>query len=303
MTLKKNDPVYFFIPCSGIINSDGKLWKSQRTFLLQALMMPRKNVGKRARSCMDSERNKLLLNILSRLKVTEDGCWAEAEAIHPNPIVNAAVGNVIFGLVTSKTFDHDDPGFLRFMQLFDEGFRLFSTIGVVIFQPWMRFLPGVRKSLRQLEDNRQELLRFVRQSIKDHKERSSFSKGHSVEDEPQDLVEAYLAHMRDPESSEAFRQKDLHGFDPMAQLEQVALDLMSAGTETLKTSLLWSLIYLIHNPEVKAKVQRELDLHIKEGQLPELEDMAKCTYVRATICEVLRRSSVLALATTHSCNQ
>ena len=71
-------------------------------------------------------------------------------------------------------------------------------------------------------------------------------------------------------------KKDLfHGFNPEEQLEQVILDLFSAGVETLKTSILWSMVYMLHNPDVMKKVQDELDTVIGSERLPAVKDMSK----------------------------
>ena len=91
-----------------------------------------------------------------------------------------------------------------------------------------------------------------------------------------------------------------HGFNPEEQLEQVILDLFSAGVETLKTSILWSMVYMLHNPDVMKKVQDELDTVVGSERLPAVKDMSELTYTKATIFEIMRRSSVVPLGTTHS---
>ena len=92
----------------------------------------------------------------------------------------------------------------------------------------------------------------------------------------------------------------LHGFDAETQMEQIILDLFSAGVETLKTSLLWAIVYMLHNPEVKVKVQQELDTVVGNDKLPTLEDMNNLPYTRATLYEIMRRSSVVPMGTTHA---
>jgi 26-hydroxylase len=52
------------------------------------------------------------------------------------------VSNVICSLLMSVRFRHDDPRFIRFMNLIDEGFRLFTITAVAGFIPILRFLPG-----------------------------------------------------------------------------------------------------------------------------------------------------------------
>jgi 26-hydroxylase len=56
--------------------------------------------------------------------------------------LSSAVSNVICSLLMSVRFRHDDPRFIRFMNLIDEGFRLFTITAVAGFIPILRFLPG-----------------------------------------------------------------------------------------------------------------------------------------------------------------
>ncbi|GBP95127.1 Cytochrome P450 18a1 [Eumeta japonica] len=54
------------------------------------------------------------------------------------------------------------------------------------------------------------------------------------------------------------------------------------------------------NPDVKQRVQEELDSVIGRDRLPTIEDMPNLPYTETTILETLRMSSIVPLATTHS---
>lgn len=84
------------------------------------------------------------------------------------------------------------------------------------------------------------------------------------------------------------------------QIKQILGDLFSAGMETIKSSLLWMIVFMLRNPEVKQKVQEELDQVIGRERLPTIEDMPSLPYTETTIMETLRMSSIVPLATTHS---
>jgi 26-hydroxylase len=77
-------------------------------------------------------------------------------------------------------------------------------------------------------------------------------------------------------------------------------DLFSAGQETVKTTLQWGILFMLHNPEVQAKIQEELDAVVGRKRLPNLSDAPFLPYTEATICEILRRSNVAGLGTTHA---
>jgi 26-hydroxylase len=70
--------------------------------------------------------------------------------------------------------------------------------------------------------------------------------------------------------------------------------------ETIKSSILWMIVFMLRNPDVKRRVQEELDAVVGRNRLPNMEDMARLPYTETTILETLRMSSIVPLATTHS---
>lgn len=83
-------------------------------------------------------------------------------------------------------------------------------------------------------------------------------------------------------------------------MQQILGDLFSAGMETIKTTLEWSVIFMLHNPEAAKAVQEELDQVVGRSRMPSLEDVPYLPVTEATILEVLRRSSIVPLGTTHA---
>lgn len=81
---------------------------------------------------------------------------------------------------------------------------------------------------------------------------------------------------------------------------QVMGDLFSAGMETIKTTLLWMNVFMLRHPDAMQRVQDELDQVVGRHRLPKIEDMPYLPITESTILEVLRRSTIVPLATTHS---
>lgn len=77
-------------------------------------------------------------------------------------------------------------------------------------------------------------------------------------------------------------------------------DLFSAGMETIKSSLQWAVLFMLHHPELMKAVQEEMDQVIGRKRLPKLEDLAYLPITESTILEVLRRSSIVPMGTTHA---
>jgi 26-hydroxylase len=214
--------------------------------------------------------------------------------LNPAPILNCFISNVVCSITMSTRFLPNDEKFRRFMHLFDEGFRLFTQTGALLFLPILRFLPYMQAVCDQLKRNREEMLCFVKEIVAEH-EASLDPKA------PRDLVDSYLMEIQATAGDAAATELLFPGGkEPRTQLYQIMLDLFSAGVETLKTTLQWSMLHMLHNPEVKARVQAELEQVVGPNRLPTMADMADLPYTRATIYEVVRRSNVVPMGTTHA---
>lgn len=84
------------------------------------------------------------------------------------------------------------------------------------------------------------------------------------------------------------------------QMQQIMGDLFSAGMETIKSSLQWAVLFMLHHPDVLKAVQEELDSVVGRQRLPKLEDMSYLPITESTMMEVLRRSSIVPMGTTHA---
>ena len=56
------------------------------------------------------------------------------------------------------------------------------------------------------------------------------------------------------------------------------VDLFTAGAETTSTTLTWTLINLIHNPEIQKKVHDEIDYVLGSSQ-PTLEYKGRLVFI------------------------
>lgn len=212
-----------------------------------------------------------------------------------NPILCTSISNVICSLVMSVRFQQKDAKFTRFMNLIAEGFRLFGSLSYANFFPIMRYLPGLQEVIKKIAKNRTEMAAFFQETVDAH--RASFDSSNM-----RDLIDNYLMEIEDAKATG--REEELfQGKEHDRQMQQIIGDLFSAGMETIKTTLLWAVIYMLHEPEVARKVQAELDRVVGRRRLPILEDRPNLPYTEAVILEVLRISSVVPLGTTHSIHQ
>ena len=169
---------FLFFVILGVINSEGDLWKSQRRFLINHKLGMRHwghDMGQ-IENRIEHETAELLNTFFTQ--------HADSP-VNPASIVNCAVSNVICSMIMSTRFEHTNPEFRKFIHNFDEGFRLFSQTGSLMFLPFLKYLPGVNTACQQLAKNRAEMLEFVRTIIDGHKE--DIDPSH-----PRDLIDSYL---------------------------------------------------------------------------------------------------------------
>jgi len=91
-----------------------------------------------------------------------------------------------------------------------------------------------------------------------------------------------------------FIEKEGEEFD-RTQLKGTLRDLVLAGTETVSSTILWTIVLLANNRDVQERIQKGIDSFVPRDRLPSLSDMSKMTYVEATILEIMRYKTVLPL--------
>ena len=83
------------------------------------------------------------------------------------------------------------------------------------------------------------------------------------------------------------------------QLIHTVFDLLFAGAESTALTLIWSINYFLHHPDVLEKVQEEIEKVLGKNKKPSMIDKQKMPYVEATIMEIQRMADVAPLAVPH----
>jgi len=66
-------------------------------------------------------------------------------------------------------FHHGDPKFKRFMDLINEGFKLFGKVTLANHIPLLRHCPWINSVQNKIEKNRSEMAEFFQEVINEHK--------------------------------------------------------------------------------------------------------------------------------------
>merc|ERR1712241_982065 len=77
------------------------------------------------------------------------------------------------------------------------------------------------------------------------------------------------------------------------------IDLFIAGMETTSSALLWTFLYLLHHPDIQAKVHDEIDKIVGFDRYPTLDDRPNMHYTNAVLLESLRITSFVPISVPH----
>ncbi|XP_041126338.1 cytochrome P450 2J5-like isoform X2 [Polyodon spathula] len=252
----------------GILMSNGKTWKQQRKFVLVALR--NLGLGKKSMEQKIREEADYLLGVIAR---------EEGKPLDPSTMIHNAVSNVIVSVVFGQRMDLQEALFLTLMESIHSMMHFQGSASGQLYDAFpglMHLLPGPHKRAFAHADN---LKRYIGTQIQEHR--------HSQHSEPRDFIDWYLSQINktsaDPEST----------FNDDSML-QVVMDLFFAGSESVATTLLWALLYMVTNPGVQERVQEELDSVVGCSAPPRYEDRQRLPYTSAVVHETQRYSNIVA---------
>uniref|UniRef100_A0A8C0V0X4 Cytochrome P450 2J6-like n=1 Tax=Cyanistes caeruleus TaxID=156563 RepID=A0A8C0V0X4_CYACU len=245
----------------GIILASGRSWKQQRRFGIMTL----RNLGMGKKGLEH--------------RVQEEASHL-VEPVDPSFPLFHSISNVICAVVFGYHFSDEDKTFHELIcAIFKNSLGFFAGLGMYEILPWLLCrLPGPHKKVLACYD---VLSSFARTEIRRHVERG-------IPAEPQDFIDFYLAEIEKPKYDEE-------------NLVYVINDLFLGGSETSSTTLYWGLLYMVVNPGIQAKVQKELDAVLDPSQLICYEDRRKLPYTNAVVHEIQRYSNIVFVGVPRLC--
>ena len=255
----------------GVGFTHGKLWKEQRRFLLKNM----KDLGF-GKTSMEG----LILEEADKL-ITEI-CKSEGKPMRLTELLGIAVLNSLWVIVVGETLNFDDEKAMKVAALLHS-----LTKDVSAPQPPISyFLPSLSMSKWKIlepftkrwiyEDVFNGMASLVTRTLKIH------LKEHDPEN-TKDLMDLMIKEMNettDPQSS-------FYGEEAIKVIINVMIDLFMAGMETTAASLSWTCLYMLHHPEMKRRVQDELDQVFGDND-PSLNLAPACHYTNAVLHESMR---------------
>jgi 26-hydroxylase len=205
---------------------------------------------------LQGEVNDLILNLQGHLN----------QSVDLEEYFGISVSNVICSLLMSERFTKEDPKFVKFNRMIQEGMILFGKINLVEYFPIIEYLPYVQTVKCQIADNRKMMFQYYKEVIDRH--RKTFDK-----ENIRDVIDFYLLEIANADEQKSSQQSGLfEGVDEDEQIMQIIGDLFSAGMETIRTTLSWLIVYMLRNPSTKLKIQEELDRVVGRYRMPTMDD-------------------------------
>ncbi|XP_068136227.1 cytochrome P450 2F2-like [Hyperolius riggenbachi] len=228
---------------------------------------------------------------------TESRITAEAECLiqkfasfkgkpfENQPIIHAAVANIIISIALGLRYEYDDPTIQRFTHVVSECTNGFENVMTKLYNSFpsvVGLLPGSHqtlfKNLEKLEDLIKEAILNQKQELDINDQRT--------------LYDAFLAKQQEE------KPKSIFCFDGDNLLVLLS-DLFLGGIETVSTTLRWGLLLMIKYPEIQKKVHNEIDRVIGSARV-RLEHRKQMPYIDAVIHEVQRFGDIAPLSLPHA---
>ncbi|XP_046394716.1 methyl farnesoate epoxidase-like [Ischnura elegans] len=269
---------------NGLLFTMGERWKEQRRFTLRHL----RDFGF-GKSSMESITIEEIEAVFSGIDKSLEGenSWSKPIVVHD--ILGTANINVIWHILAGKRYSLTDPLLNQLLNYVKDVIAQVEIGGKLemAFPKLVELLPFLSNAWDSIE-KREKVRNFIKKAIDEHKISIDYNS-------PRDFIDIYLAEM-------ARRKEDPDSTFTDPQLTGIGFDLFGAGYDTTFNTIVFSLLYMILNPEVQKKVQEELDSVVGRDRLPSFQDRDshRIPYTEATVMEILRCSTVVPMSVPHA---
>ncbi|XP_052770451.1 cytochrome P450 2D4-like [Mya arenaria] len=264
----------------GIVFANGAIWKQHRQFSQAAL----NEFGYGwTEKTLEERINDELYHFLNTIESYD-------EPFDISGLMTLSVANVIAGILFGKRCEYTDERFVACIHSVGEAAKLFSHSSVLMSVfPWLIYIPGDFLGLGKIEKIREKPKQFLQHVFSWH---SEFCKGK----ETRDILGLY----RQEIDKGCNGQSSLFNETTMRALMG---ELLSAGSETTATCIIWIILYLILNPDLQTRLQNNIDEVVGMDRRPSLNDRQHLPLVEAVILEGLRIRPIAPLSVPHAVHE
>ncbi|XP_041484003.1 steroid 17-alpha-hydroxylase/17,20 lyase-like [Lytechinus variegatus] len=193
--------------------------------------------------------------------------------------LNLAIINIISQLTFATRYTLDDPEYQALVDSNQKFSSLLKPGDPIDVFPALSIFPS--KKLRLVQELISSRDAILQKKYDEHL--ASFDPTNI-----RDITDTLIATMKE--------SKDQNGNDVFCadHVVMATWDMFLGGYEATYKTIKWAIAFLIHHPEVQAKIQSEMAVGIGD-RMPTWEDRAKLPYLEATVLETLRQSSMSSM--------
>ncbi|XP_071949557.1 cytochrome P450 2J4-like [Antedon mediterranea] len=217
------------------------------------------------------------LNLESQLTIEAEHLCQEfgkrEKPFNPFHCINNAVSNIISIICFGDRFEYNDPKYKELLEGLGYLFDCTGFVSALNAFPILYYTPVYKQFRKTLLHTKS----FLNDIIKRHEE--TFDS-----EDIRDIIDAYLLELQKDDVDTSVFSKDV--------LWRTILDLFVAGTDTVTSTLAFTIAFLVNYPEVQKKLQKEVDEVIGQKK-PKWSDRHSMPYLEATIMEIQRLGNVV----------
>ncbi|XP_053200642.1 cytochrome P450 2C15-like [Panonychus citri] len=254
---------------SSFIEMSGDPWREHRRLSIQIL----RDVGF-GKSTMET----LITREIDQFLPTIEG-----EKIDFTKKITPSVSNIISCFLFGQNFEYSDPYKIELDEQMEKLGQVFEFTGIQAFLPWLTRILSYFKvaNLEQIKRAINDSDNLVQEKIDER------MKSYSPSTEIVDYIDGYL------QEKEKRKAKGDHIFN-FKILKRNVTEFFGAGSETVATTLSWTMNYLVHFPEYQEKIRSEISEITGYDRKPNYTDRNQMPFTMAFLYETQRIGSVIA---------
>ncbi|XP_008577969.1 PREDICTED: steroid 17-alpha-hydroxylase/17,20 lyase [Galeopterus variegatus] len=202
------------------------------------------------------------------------------------------ITNVICLICFNTSYKNGDP-VLKTIQDYNEG--ILDIVGLqnlVDIFPWLQIFPN--KALEMLKNYVEMRNKLLNDIFEKYKEKFS-------SDSITSMLDILIQAKMNSDNNNSDQDQDSKIFSDKHILSTIG-DIFGAGVETTTSVVKWIVAFLLHDPQLQKKIQKEIDQNVGFSRTPTISDRNHLVLLEATIREVLRIRPVAPMLIPHKAN-
>jgi cytochrome P450 family 2 subfamily J len=262
----------------GVLGSEGPVWVEQRRFTLRHL----RDFGFGKHHAMEEH---------IREEVSQLLAWVRDQKGQPVRMWRRfaqATSNVLWRIIAGEGI-HQKQDETAIIEAATQHVLGLLDEPIPVFLPWLSKFFGKFSGWNKLITLSDKMHEIFYRYVEAHQ------RNFSPDNPPEDFIDAYLKKI----SETTDKTSSFYGENGVLSLKLTVSDLFIAGSETTASTLNWAVLFLTTFPEIRKKVQEEIQQVVGHSRSPTIADRASMPYTEAFVNETLRKSSHTTFGVMH----